>query len=162
MKKHTLRVFPSSKFLPKKEQLAWKIASMALSPTPISKEVEEEVVSRIIDNAAVATASLKRPAALHARDQALSHPRKNGATVFGLDSKYRFDAEWSAWANGVAVRELDFHDTFLAADYSHPADNIPPVLSVAEQTGKNGKEEYRKNKGAFLLKREVFSSPMTY
>ena len=32
--------------------------------------------------------------------------------------------EWSA------VRELDFHDTFLAADYSHPGDNIPPLLVV--------------------------------
>ena len=29
--------------------------------------------------------------------------------------------------NGTAVRELDFHDTFLAADYSHPGDNIPPL-----------------------------------
>src|SRR5690606_38004108 len=42
--------------------------------------------------------------------------------------------EWAAWANGVAVRELDYHDTFLAADYSHPADNIPPVLAVAQHT----------------------------
>ena len=126
--------------MPREEQLAWKLTSMALSPAPISKEVEEEVINRIIDNAAVAIASLKRPAVVHARDQALSHPRKNGATVFGLNSKHRFSAEWSAWANGVAVRELDFHDTFLAADYSHPADNIPPILSVAEQMGKNGTE----------------------
>ena len=45
-----------------------------------------------------------------------------------------------AWANGVAVRELDFHDTYLAEDYSHPADNIPPLLAVAQHKGKNGKE----------------------
>jgi 2-methylcitrate dehydratase len=32
----------------------------------------------------------------------------------------------------VAVRELDFHDTFLAAEYSHPGDNIPPVIAVAQ------------------------------
>ena len=140
MKKHILKVSTSNESLPKKEQLAWKLASMVLSTASISKEVEGEVVSRIIDNAAVATASLKRPAVAHARDQAISHFRKNGATVFGLNSKYCFSAEWSAWANGVAVRELDFHDTFLAADYSHPADSIPPILAVAEQTGKNGKE----------------------
>ncbi len=36
-------------------------------------------------------------------------------------------AEWAAWANGTAARELDFHDTFLAADYAHPADSIPPL-----------------------------------
>ena len=26
------------------------------------------------------------------------------------------------------------HDTFLAAEYSHPGDNIPPILAVAQQT----------------------------
>jgi 2-methylcitrate dehydratase len=37
------------------------------------------------------------------------------------------------------VRELDFHDTFLAADYSHPGDNIPPVLAVAQHRGLDGR-----------------------
>ena len=48
-----------------------------------------------------------------------------------------------AWANGTAVRELDFHDTFLAADYSHPGDNIPPLIAVAQQLKKNGKDLLR-------------------
>ena len=50
----------------------------------------------------------------------------------------RTSPEWAAWANGVAVRELDFHDTFLAEDYSHPGDNIPPILAVAQHAGKDG------------------------
>jgi 2-methylcitrate dehydratase len=33
---------------------------------------------------------------------------------------------------------LDLHDTFLAAEYSHPADTIPPVLPVAQHTGRGG------------------------
>ncbi len=33
----------------------------------------------------------------------------------------------AALANGTAVRELDYHDTFLAAEYSHPGANIPPL-----------------------------------
>ena len=140
MKKHILKVCPSREPLPREEQLAWKIADMVLSPTPISKEVENMVINRLIDNAAVATASLKRPPVAHARDQALAHPRKKGALVFGVNNNHRFSAEWSAWANGVAVRELDFHDTFLAADYSHPADNIPPILSLAQQLHLGGKE----------------------
>jgi 2-methylcitrate dehydratase len=69
---------------------------------------------------------------------ALKHPRKNGATLFGIDSKLRFDCEWASWSNSTAVRELDFHDTFLAADYSHPGDNIPPLISVAQQNKKSG------------------------
>ena len=55
----------------------------------------------------------------------------------------RVSPEWAAWANGVAVRELDFHDTFLAADYSHPGDNIPPLLAVAQHTGRSGAELVR-------------------
>jgi 2-methylcitrate dehydratase len=38
----------------------------------------------------------------------------------------------------VAVRELDFHDTFLGAEYAHPGDNIPPVLAVAQHRGLDG------------------------
>lgn len=52
-------------------------------------------------------------------------------------------APWAAWANGTAVRELDMHDTFLAADYSHPGDNIPPILAVAQQCNRNGQDLIR-------------------
>jgi 2-methylcitrate dehydratase len=41
------------------------------------------------------------------------------------------------------VRELDYHDTFLAADYSHPGDNIPPILAVAQTLERSGKELIR-------------------
>jgi 2-methylcitrate dehydratase len=78
-----------------------------------------------------------------ARGMAEGHPRKDGATVFGIRSARRFSPEWAAWANGTAVRELDMHDTFLAADYSHPADNIPPVLAVAQAMGRSGRDLIR-------------------
>ncbi len=55
----------------------------------------------------------------------------------------RVHAEWAAWANGTAVRELDYHDTFLAAEYSHPGDNIPPVLAVAQQCARSGADLVR-------------------
>ena len=41
------------------------------------------------------------------------------------------------------MRELDYHDTFLAADYSHPGDSIPAVLAVAQQLGIDGKDLLR-------------------
>jgi len=91
------------------------------------------VINRIIDNASVAIASFNRAPVTSARAMALAHSRKKGATVFGLNPKIKVDCEWAAWANGTAVRELDYHDTFLAADYSHPGDNIPAILAVAQQ-----------------------------
>jgi 2-methylcitrate dehydratase len=78
-----------------------------------------------------------------ARAQAKAHPFTPGATIFGLGTDQRVSPEWAAWANGVAVRELDFHDTFLAADYSHPGDNIPPILAVAQHCGLSGADLVR-------------------
>ena len=101
------------------------------------------VINRIIDNASVAIASLNRKPVISARDMALANPWKNGATLFGVNSKLKFECEWAAWANGTAVRELDFHDTFLAADYSHPGDNIPPILAVAQQKKLSGRDLIR-------------------
>ena len=135
---HKVKVYPSKVRLPKKRQLAWKIAEIASDNAKLNKKSIEMVINRIIDNASVAIASLNRKSVVSSREMALKHPRKNGATLFGIDSTLKFDCEWAAWSNGTAVRELDFHDTFLAADYSHPGDNIPPLLSVAQQSKKNG------------------------
>ena len=135
---HTVKVYPSKKKLPKKNQLAWKIAEIASDNAKLNKDSVEMVINRIIDNASVAIASLNRKPVISSREMALAHTRKNGATIFGISSKKKYDCEWAAWTNGTAVRELDFHDTFLAADYSHPGDNIPPLLAVAQQLKKNG------------------------
>ena len=135
---HTVKVYPSKVNLPKKKQLAWKIAEIASDNAKLNKDSIEMVINRIIDNASVAIASLNRKPVISSREMALKHSRKNGATLFGINSKLKFDCEWAAWSNGTAVRELDFHDTFLAADYSHPGDNIPPLISVAQQNKKSG------------------------
>jgi len=145
MNLHEVRVHGSGEVLPREEQLAWRLAEVAADPVEVSPEVTEMVINRVIDNQAVAAASLARASAVAARGQAEDHsftPRpgrqaaRYGSTVFGVDG--RFSPEWAAWANGVAVRELDFHDTFLAAEYSHPGDNIPPVLAVAQHRGSTG------------------------
>lgn len=143
MKNHLVGVYPSKEKLAKEDQLAWKIAAVATDKVSVEPAVIEMIGNRIIDNASVAIASVNRAPVAAARAQALAHPRKGGAAVFGTDPTVAVDAEWAAWANGTAVRELDFHDTFLAADYSHPADNIPPVLAVAQQLGKGGADLIR-------------------
>ena len=102
--------------------------------------------NRIIDNAAVAAASIARhrwpPRAR--RRWPIRRRRRDGLRPAGGQ---RLSAEWAAWANGVAVRELDIHDTFLAADYSHPGDNIPPMLAVAQQCGASARSSARHGRG---------------
>ena len=135
---HKVKVYPSKIHLPKKKQLAWKIAEIASDNAKLNKDAIEMVINRIIDNASVAIASLNRKPVISSREMVKGHLRKDGATIFGINSNIKFDCEWAAWTNGTAVRELDFHDTFLAADYSHPGDNIPPLLAVAQQLKKSG------------------------
>ncbi|WP_374191679.1 MmgE/PrpD family protein [Herbiconiux sp. SYSU D00978] len=137
MKLNDVRVHRSDENLPREEQLAWKIAEVATDPVGVEDDVAEMIVNRVIDNAAVAVASLGRAPVVAARGQAQDRiASRGGSTVFGIEG--RFEPEWAAWANGVAVRELDYHDTFLAADYSHPGDNIPPILAVAQHAGCDG------------------------
>ncbi|MDN4613660.1 MmgE/PrpD family protein [Leifsonia sp. F6_8S_P_1B] len=151
MKLHNVRVHRSEETLARQDQLAWKIADVAADPVDVDGDVTDMVINRVIDNAAVAAASLTRRPVVSARSQALAHRLpvaqleeltstsahpQDGATVFGEASDVRVSPEWAAWANGVAVRELDYHDTFLAAEYSHPGDNIPPIVAVAQHAGR--------------------------
>ena len=135
---HKIKVYPSKVYLPKKKQLAWKLAEIASDNAKLNKLSIDMAINRIIDNASVAIASLNRKSVIASREMAMKHPRKNGSTIFGINSNELFDSEWATWTNGTAVRELDFHDTFLAADYSHPGDNIPALLAVAQQKSKSG------------------------
>ena len=135
---HKIKVYPSKVYLPKKKQLAWKLAEIASDNAKLNKLSIDMAINRIIDNASVAIASLNRKSVIASREMAMKHPRKNGSTIFGINSNQLFDSEWATWTNGTAVRELDFHDTFLAADYSHPGDNIPALLAVAQQKSKSG------------------------
>ncbi len=143
MKTYEVRTHASSEPLPAQSQLAWRIAEVATDSIDVEPEVTNMIANRIIDNAAVAIASLARQPVANARAQAMAHPYSPGATVFGVGAARRFSPEWAAWANGVAVRELDFHDTFLSREYSHPGDNIPPILAVAQHTGRSGADLVR-------------------
>jgi 2-methylcitrate dehydratase len=138
---HSVGTRRSAEEFPRSEQLAYKIAEVAADPVAVPDDTAAMVINRIIDDAAVSAASVLRRPVTVARQQALAHPTRHGATVFGVDGSY--SAEWAAWANGVAVRELDFHDTFLAAEYSHPGDNIPPLVAVAQQLGVRGTDLIR-------------------
>ncbi|NBA93674.1 2-methylcitrate dehydratase [Pseudomonas sp. R5(2019)] len=53
-----------------------------------------------------------------------------GARVPG--TSYRLDPVKAAWDIGCAVRWLDYNDTWLAAEWAHPSDNLGAILAVAD------------------------------
>ncbi len=54
----------------------------------------------------------------------------NGARVPG--TQFRLDPEKAAWDIGCIIRWLDFNDTWLAAEWGHPSDNLGGILATAD------------------------------
>ena len=54
----------------------------------------------------------------------------HGARVPGTE--YRLDPVKAAWDIGCIVRWLDFNDTWLAAEWGHPSDNLGAILAIAD------------------------------
>ena len=54
----------------------------------------------------------------------------NGARVPG--TKYELDPVQGAFNIGAAIRWLDFNDTWLAAEWGHPSDNLGGILATAD------------------------------
>src|SRR5690606_22307309 len=47
-------------------------------------------------------------------------------------TSYRMDPVKAAWDLGAMIRWLDFNDTWLAAEWAHPSDNLGGILAVAD------------------------------
>jgi 2-methylcitrate dehydratase len=59
----------------------------------------------------------------------------NGARVPG--TSYELDPVQAAFNIGAIVRWLDFNDTWLAAEWGHPSDNLGAILAVADWLSRN-------------------------
>ena len=62
---------------------------------------------------------------------------KGGARVPG--TPYELDPVNAAFNIGAMIRWLDFNDTWLAAEWGHPSDNLGAILAVADYLSRNGK-----------------------
>ncbi|MGK2914475.1 MAG: 2-methylcitrate dehydratase [Porticoccaceae bacterium] len=54
----------------------------------------------------------------------------HGARVPG--TSFRLDPVKAAWDIGCTIRWLDYNDTWLAAEWGHPSDNLGGILAVAD------------------------------
>lgn len=65
----------------------------------------------------------------------------NGARVPGTN--YVLDPVAAAFNIGTLIRWLDFNDTWLAAEWGHPSDNLGAILAVADYSTRNAKRGLR-------------------
>ncbi|MCL8298466.1 2-methylcitrate dehydratase [Pseudomonas mosselii] len=76
----------------------------------------------------------------------------HGARVPG--TSYRLDPVKAAWDIGCIVRWLDYNDTWLAAEWGHPSDNLGGILAVTDHLS----QKRVANGEAPLVMREVLDA----
>lgn len=96
-----------------------------------SVEARETAKCCLMDSLGCALLALNYPACTK-----LLGPVVPGATLpFGArvpGTAYQLDPVQAAFNIGTAIRWLDFNDTWLAAEWGHPSDNLGGILAVAD------------------------------
>src|SRR5437773_4923275 len=110
----------------------------ALQFEELSPEVIHEVKRRVIDSLGCALGAWNEEPCVIARKVASNFAAKQGSTIIGTNHKAPPD--WTAFANGCAIRYFDYNDTYLSKEPAHPSDNISAALAIAESVGTNGPE----------------------
>ncbi len=66
---------------------------------------------------------------------------EQGARVPG--TKFKLEPIQAAFNIGAMVRWLDFNDTWLAAEWGHPSDNLGGLLATMDFLGRQGKKQFK-------------------
>ena len=105
-----------------------------------SNEALDTARNCLMDSLACALMALQHPeAAKHLGPIVPGTIVPNGARVPG--TSFQLDPVKAAWDIGALVRWLDFNDTWLAAEWGHPSDNLGAILSVADYVSRNNQSE---------------------
>ncbi|HWN30815.1 MAG TPA: MmgE/PrpD family protein, partial [Burkholderiales bacterium] len=76
----------------------------------------------------------------------------NGAKVPG--TQYQLDPVTAAFNIGCMIRWLDFNDTWLAAEWGHPSDNLGGILATSDWISRKNVAQGKKP----LLMRDVLTA----
>ncbi len=118
------------------DRLAAYASSLCYEHLP--PEVVHEIKRRVLDSLACAFGAWNAEPCCIARRAAQAVKIPDGATIWGTAHKTLPDL--AAFANGTAVRYLDFNDTYLSKEPAHPSDNLAAVLAVGESAGASGRQ----------------------
>lgn len=121
--------------------LAEKLARWThkLKYSDLTKDAIHETKRRIIDSLGTALGAYRSKPATIARATAETVPfPRNGSAIVGTRS--RTTPDLAAFANGAAIRYLDYNDTYLSKEPAHPSDNIAATLAVAQAANRSGRD----------------------
>ena len=134
---------------PKPDKVLTLIADYATKFPITSKEAYDTARYCLMDTLGCGFEALEYPACtklLGPIDPETVVPR--GAKVPG--TKFQLDPVQAAWNLGAMIRWLDFNDTWLAAEWGHPSDNLGGILATADWISRNASKP--------LLMRDVLTA----
>ncbi len=118
------------------------IAEYAKSYAINSKQAYETARYCLMDTLACGFQALKYPACTKLLGPVVPGAvMPGGARVPGLS--YELDPVQAAFNIGAMIRWLDFNDTWLAAEWGHPSDNLGGILAVADYLARKAVMEGR-------------------
>ena len=116
---------------PPYDEIVLSIADFVLSGPPPSDEALHTARHGLLDSIGCGLLALRFPACTKLLGPVVEGTVvPHGARVPG--TPYRLDPVKAAWDIGCTVRWLDFNDTWLAAEWGHPSDNLGGILAVAD------------------------------
>jgi 2-methylcitrate dehydratase len=128
---------------PAPDQVLVAIAEYARNFTVESPQAYETARYCLMDTLACGLQALKYPACRKLLGPVVPGAlMQGGARVPGLP--YELDPVQAAFNIGVMIRWLDFNDTWLAAEWGHPSDNLGGILAVADFLARQSPEQGNK------------------
>ena len=116
------------------------IADYVLDYTIDSAEAYDTARYMLLDSLATAMLAMKFPECVkHLGPLVPGASLPGGARVPG--TSHELDPAQAAFAIGTQIRWLDFNDTWLAAEWGHPSDNLGAILAVADYLGRQAGRE---------------------
>jgi len=132
---------PVSNVRPAPDKIMVEIADYAANYIPDSEEAIDTARYCLMDALGCALLALRYPeCAKHLGPIVPDAVLANGARVPGTD--WQLDPVHAAFNIGAMIRWLDFNDTWLAAEWGHPSDNLGGILAVADYLSRTGRKSF--------------------
>jgi 2-methylcitrate dehydratase len=120
-----------SNIRPKPDTLLVELADYAASYTSTSREAIDTARYDLMDTLGCGLLALRFPECTkHLGPVVPSATLTNGARVPG--TAWQLEPVHAAFNIGAMIRWLDYNDTWLAAEWGHPSDNLGGILAVAD------------------------------
>ena len=116
---------------PDYDDIIQKITDYVLNPKIKNKEAWDTARNCLMDTLGCGLLALRFPECTkHLGPIVEGTQVPHGARVPG--TPFRLDPVKAAWDIGCIIRWLDYNDTWLAAEWGHPSDNLGGILAVAD------------------------------